>query len=756
MTKQSVLNLLFVVLLGFGVSGLKLPVFAGTSDDIFPLGALGGKGKVPLGISQIEIVELLPNSPARRASIKERDIIRGVAGKHFGPAAENTSAAGNGPLEMLGEAIDEAEGRDGKLRIMLKQGNSDREVVVQLRVIGSFSKVFPFNCPKSQAYYDETCKYVADRIEGWGGVTGAVGGLALLSRKDSRYMAKVEKYAAGLIAAYANKTSLDGGGCSNWGYAYSGIFLCEYYWATKDSRALPAIKSLVNHLASAQAESGLFFHGKSECYGGNGLTVVGSAVGWFWAMAEKCGVDVPDDNWKRLVKYLHTAGGSSGDVAWIGYNHTTCDLGQSTGRTGNTVLSLAIADEESRWAEQLSNSLSTHANLALENHACATLGMIAAPPALYLVNRGGYRKYMDHWRWYFSLSHNPGGYADYIGSRGNIGGDSYLGYSNIMNAVVALALAAPQGNLYIYGKHLDIEGVSYFVLSPKLRDAYVEFMQRKYNPSTIFFLRTTASNSLASETDRAAADQMAKYFDQKIFATTLADIERIVDTGDLVIAQVRLREFQQKLGAFVAGNAAYNALAAKLNSPESKAILDLGAKYHALVAEIDRARARRGPIHEKLLPQLADRLRIEFAESATETPYKRLSRERLAALAEEEKNIQLLLAVKASQKTSKVTGPAPEEIAFWDTQLLWHLQRATAKGAKVAFDRYGFPVEVIAVDDRGRLKVVGGGQEVYLDSLKLTLKEKLTLAGGLAKSQDKTTTDLLRFYQSAIGDSPVK
>jgi|GEM_PF-7106795 len=65
----------------------------------------------------------------------------------------------------FGEAIEKAEGKDGKRVLNVTRGSENLEVKIDLEPIGSFSATFPTNCKKSDLLRARALKYFVDHPE---------------------------------------------------------------------------------------------------------------------------------------------------------------------------------------------------------------------------------------------------------------------------------------------------------------------------------------------------------------------------------------------------------------------------------------------------------------------------------------------------------------------------------------------------------------------------------------------------------------
>ena len=136
---------------------------------------------------------IFKDSPAV-GHLKIGDEIVGVFGKPFSP--HHYKGYGyEGPIMDFGEAIEKAEGKDGKLVINLSAGSSPKpkveeksakptkktstvstastsnDVIIQLEPIGTFSATFPMFCKKSEILRAKALQYFVDHPEYRGGHT---------------------------------------------------------------------------------------------------------------------------------------------------------------------------------------------------------------------------------------------------------------------------------------------------------------------------------------------------------------------------------------------------------------------------------------------------------------------------------------------------------------------------------------------------------------------------------------------------------
>lgn len=199
-------------------------------------------------------------SPAD-GKIKPDDIIVGANGKmlerphQFGRLRV---AGWDGPLVDMAELIEDSQGKDGKLDLMVWPGGKkgdQKTVTIQIKPVGRFSPTYPFDCPRSEKLVEELCDFLVTQYEREGGFhknvhTHSHCVLALMASGNKKYDSLIKK----VMAGYANKRydPNQEAGFPCWGWGYDGIVMGEYYLRTKDKSLLPAMKSLAECYELAQ------------------------------------------------------------------------------------------------------------------------------------------------------------------------------------------------------------------------------------------------------------------------------------------------------------------------------------------------------------------------------------------------------------------------------------------------------------------------------------------------------------------------
>lgn len=207
------------------------------------------QGRTTTASRQILVTHVGKDSPADGV-MKVDDVILGVGGKLFADDARQT----------FGRAITEAE-KNGVMKLTRWRGGKTEDVMLKLRVMGSYSATAPYDCPKSAHIFADACKALEkEKLEpNW---NGAVSGLALLATGNPEYLPRAKDLAMQIVSQ-ALKIELRNG-VVVWDWGYKNVFLCEYYQVTRDKDVLPAIAKYTTFLAQGQSMYGTFGHGISH------------------------------------------------------------------------------------------------------------------------------------------------------------------------------------------------------------------------------------------------------------------------------------------------------------------------------------------------------------------------------------------------------------------------------------------------------------------------------------------------------------
>jgi hypothetical protein len=354
-------------------------------------------GPVGIGINLIrpgmtmQIANVEKGSPAdATGKLQKGQIIESINGK----VLENED-----PRIILGDIITEAEAKDGKVVFKIKDLGA---VVVTIPVMGSYSKTWPLNCPKSDTIVRQLADLLAkDEEPKWGSV------IFLLSTGEEKDLDVVRRWMKDI------KTI----GGLNWEKGYKGPGLCEYYLRTGDQSVLPVIKTMTEELKVHMYSGGWSGRGAPAAFtystGSGQLHAAGVHCMTFLVMAKLCGVDVDDYMFNETFKQFYRFAGH-GNVA---YGNGLPEGGfRDNGKTGGLAVTMAAAamvdpaGEKSVYARARDNSAMKSFYATNWFHAAHTGGGMgeiwhhAAISQMREKRPVPYRSFLDTRRWVMELS----------------------------------------------------------------------------------------------------------------------------------------------------------------------------------------------------------------------------------------------------------------------------------------------------------------------------------------------------------------
>lgn len=276
--------------------------------------------------------------------LKIDDEVYGANGKKF---SEHTFGGGyhgmEGPLQDLGLAIEDSEGGDGVLKLMVKRGGDDLKLDIQLEKLGKFSERFPHNCPKTEILKARAYKYLIDHPGEIGPQGRCVETLAMLASNDPKVLKEGKQ-----LAKEWNKPAKEG--TWSWELAFQGITLAEYHLRTKDSSVLKTLESTMDLLSKAQWRAPIN-HWKSSQIKGIDQSIIdkhqalyeggfghapyteivsrgGGGYGpmqWptclaiiAWQLGKQCGVKIEDESLQKAFEFLNHGTTDGGHMAYGG------------------------------------------------------------------------------------------------------------------------------------------------------------------------------------------------------------------------------------------------------------------------------------------------------------------------------------------------------------------------------------------------------------------------------------------------------
>lgn len=399
-------------------------------------------GPVGIGIDLVrpgmtmKIKNIEKGSPAdKTGKLKKGQIIESING---------TVLKDRDPREILGDIITEAEAKDGKINLKIKGvGN----VLVQIPVMGSYSKTWPVNCAKSDKIVRELADFLGKQEKPrWGSV------LFLLSTGEQKDLEVVKKWMKDIKPQGMN-----------WSIGYNGIGVCEYYLRTGDKSVLPAIKEMSETLKKNMYNGGWSGRGQPANFtystGTGQVHASGVNCVTFLLMARLCGVDVDEYTLQRSLKAFYRFAGH-GNVA---YGDGLPEGGfRDNGKTAAMAVGMAAAalldpkGEQSIYAQTRDNSGMKSFYATNWFHAAHTGGGMgeiwhnAAMSMLKDKRPTPYRSFLDTRRWVMELSRRYDGSIGIAGMTDRYD-KSASEHERAWGNFFALTYTIPRKKLQIFG-----------------------------------------------------------------------------------------------------------------------------------------------------------------------------------------------------------------------------------------------------------------------------------------------------------------
>lgn len=455
------------------------PIFSAEATDLtksvdfdrngdFYLGPIGAKGWVHTASNSMTtdarqiLVTAVTSGSAADGVLQVGDVILGVHGKRF------TSDA----RKALGQAILDAEREEnrGELKLVrwrMIEGAKPRtgtvsNVELTLKVMGSYSKTAPWNCPRTQRILDDGLKHI---IDGKNFGRFGEGALALLATGEAKHLEIVRDYLHSQKWASPDlKISLESGGLRVWGCGYYGLVLTEYYLASGDKYVLPAIREYAIKTAMGQSNGGTWghgfawtsknggkLHGRLSGYGA--VNQAGLPCFLMLQLAKKCGVQHPevDDAIARASRFFQQFIGH-GSIGY-GFHRPSLEV-YASGRNGmsangkNGVAAVAFRVQGHREGQRFFSRLTASLYDSMEyGHSGNSYSYFFDPLG---ANCGGPElasEFFNELRWYYALTRMADG--SFVNQQ--LGG-VYGGKLLDPTAAQVLIATLPRQAIYLTGK----------------------------------------------------------------------------------------------------------------------------------------------------------------------------------------------------------------------------------------------------------------------------------------------------------------
>lgn len=395
---------------------------------------------------QIAITKIEKGSPADGV-LAIGDVLLGVSGKPFS----------YDPRTELGRAITAAESTasDGKLTLTRWRSGKTEEVIVKLKVLGSYSATAPFECEKSQRILDDGCRELAKKMarhsERHDPIVRSLNALALLASGDATYLPLVKRE-----AEWAAKFSADS--MQTWHYGYVMMMLAEYIIATGDQSVMPGLQRLALEAAKGQSAVGSWGHGFARPdgrLGGYGMmNSPGVPLTISLVLARQAGVQdaAVDEAIERSAKLLRFYI-DKGAIPY-GDHHPWIENHEDNGKCGMAAVLFSLLGEE-HGAEYFSRmSVTSHGSERDTGHTGNFFNMLWAMPGVAQSGPNATGAWMNEFGgWYFDLARRWDGTFIHQGPP-EPDHDSYQGWD--CTGAYLLACAMPLKKIYLTGKQPGI------------------------------------------------------------------------------------------------------------------------------------------------------------------------------------------------------------------------------------------------------------------------------------------------------------
>jgi hypothetical protein len=415
-----------------------------TSERYFGgIGVTGLKARIYPGVV-LKVEEMAPGSPSE-GKFAKGEILTGING---------AALKGLNPFVAMGNALTKAEATDGKMvfDVTSADGKTQRKQGVTIPVLGSYSKTWPLDCPKSKRIIEEAAAFYSNPEKfDQDGIPGALTCLFLLSTGDDKYLPRVKAY----FDAFPKDVKAIGD--HTWNNGYNGIACGEYYLRTGDKSVLPIMQHYCDDAKARQMFGCGWTHwgyGVSPGYVAGGLlNAAGAQLLTTMLLGKECGVNVDDKTLLNALRFFYRFAGHGG-VAY-GDHRPEGGFG-SNGKDGMIAAAMKIASGAQGDTTIYQQAAKCLAMTMIESYPGLAMGhgdegrsdgiwtsiinshLVKEKPALY-------REAMDRLTWWHDLSREPGGS---IGIATMEWGDGAVGSSG---PGIGLSYTAPLQTLRITG-----------------------------------------------------------------------------------------------------------------------------------------------------------------------------------------------------------------------------------------------------------------------------------------------------------------
>lgn len=294
----------------------------------------------------------------------------------------------------------------GALTLLRHRDGQSTPVTIPLPTRPPFSATAPFNCAKSAQILKEGCDHLARQGLGSPSIASHLNALALLSTGDQAYRDALEQHVKKTLARPLSAEMP----LACWHFAFTNIFLCEYYLTTGDRSVLPEIRRLSGHLVKGQGPLGTWGHTFAEpstdrLRGYGAVNAVGLPVAISLVLARECGLDYPglDECITQASTFFRRYVGL-GAIPYgdgppnLQYGH------DDNGKNSAAAIFFSLLNDAPATAFYTRTALASHGLDREQGHTGNFFNMLWSVPAVSLAGPKASGAWMNEFGWYHDLA----------------------------------------------------------------------------------------------------------------------------------------------------------------------------------------------------------------------------------------------------------------------------------------------------------------------------------------------------------------
>jgi len=315
------------------------------------------------------------------------------------------------PRVLLGNLITQAEATDGKINLLIKENPTAKAelVLIQIPVMGAYSKTWPLNCPKSNKIVRAEADYLAKN----GNPLGAMGHdqalMFLLSTGEEKDLEVARGWVNQAVEKTKDQTVVNS---IPWAIGHGSTAYCEYYLRTGDPNVLPLIQKITDQAARLMYNGG-WNHRTVVNFGYGHLNAAGVHCVKFLMLAKECGVNVDDYTLQASLRHFFRYVGRGN----VPYGDNMPEGGfVDNGKVGGLAFAMAAAasltpdGEKSVYAKARDiSAVKSFYNTSwmLHGHTGGGIGEVWRSSAMSLMHETKptkFREFVDNRTWHLDLS----------------------------------------------------------------------------------------------------------------------------------------------------------------------------------------------------------------------------------------------------------------------------------------------------------------------------------------------------------------